>query len=95
MSDGTLIHAVAEHVPWTARPDTEALVTDTAPSDGGPESEAAFHDRLDTLVRAAVDNGVDVRGGWDIGPGDGVDERANEDERAVELSVEIFPVDSD
>lgn len=53
-------------------------------SSPGPRTDAEFLDQLDDLIRAAVDNGVDVEGGWDL-----------RGEGESGLSVEIFRVRSD
>ncbi|OYR47791.1 MULTISPECIES: hypothetical protein [unclassified Halorubrum] len=42
-----------------------------SPDDDAPTAEAEFRDELQTLLREAHDEGIDVEGGWDCrnGPG--------------------------
>lgn len=60
-------------------------MTEVKPSEMGPSDDDEFREQLDTLVRLAEDNGVDVEGGWDLS-GDG--DRPS-------WSVEIFEVKRD
>jgi hypothetical protein len=45
--------------------------TDPLPADRAPASAEAFHEHLESLVRAAADQGVDVRGNWPVTGDDG------------------------
>lgn len=57
-------------------------MTEADPSEIGPSDADEFREQLDTLVRLAEDNGVDVEGGWDL----------SGDDNRRSRSVEIFEV---